>query len=58
MRLGVRDDGVGLPTGLDWRNTGSLGLRLVQMLAGQLRGTVELRQEGGTEFQVTFKLPK
>ena len=37
--LRVSDDGVGLPAGLDWRQSRSLGLRLVQMLAGQLNGT-------------------
>ena len=34
----------GLPAGLDWRQADSLGLRLVQILAGQLRATVEVCQ--------------
>ena len=38
--LRVADTGVGLPAGLDWRQSRSLGLRLVQMLAGQMHGTV------------------
>ena len=52
----VSDNGIGLPPGLDWRQCSSLGLRLVQMLTGQLGGTVEVQtQEGqGTEFQVVF----
>lgn len=52
--LRVRDNGIGLPEGLDWRHTRSLGLRLVQMLAKQLRGTVEASRESGTEFSVRF----
>ena len=40
--LRVRDNGTGLPAGLDWRQADSLGLRLVQMLAGQLHATVEV----------------
>jgi PAS domain S-box-containing protein len=52
--LRVRDDGVGLPAGLDWRKTRSLGLRLVQMLTGQLGGTVEVRGGEGTAFEITF----
>ncbi len=54
--LSVRDDGVGLPPELDWREPPTLGLRLVHMLARQLRGTVELGEgEGaGTEFRVKF----
>ena len=55
--LRVHDDGVGLPAGLDWRESSSLGLRLVQMLAGQLRGTAEPGPGPGTVFRVNFVLP-
>ena len=54
--LSVRDSGVGLPAGLDWRNAPSLGLRLVHMLARQLNGTVAVRSGTGTEFLVKFSL--
>lgn len=54
--LRVRDSGIGLPAGLSWRDSPSLGLRLVQMLAAQLRGTVEVMSGPGTEFQVKFAL--
>jgi len=54
--LRVRDNGIGLPVGLDWRHSSSLGLRLVQILAGQLRGTVETGAGPGAEFQVNFPL--
>jgi two-component sensor histidine kinase len=41
--LTVSDNGVGLPPGFDWRNTESLGLKLVNILAEyQLRGRVEV----------------
>jgi PAS domain S-box-containing protein len=52
--LGVRDNGAGLPAGLDWRQARSLGLRLVHILAGQLRATVEVSSGEGTEFTITF----
>ena len=52
--LRVRDNGMGLPPGLDWRQADSLGLRLVQMLAGQLHAAVEVAGGEGTEFTVTF----
>ena len=58
VSMSVRDNGVGLPEGLDWRQARSLGLRLVQMLAGQLHGTSELNRLDGTEFLITFKLPE
>lgn len=50
----VRDNGVGLPPGLDIQNTKSLGLKLVQMLTKQLKGTLTCRAEAGTEFQLVF----
>jgi PAS domain S-box-containing protein len=52
--LRVSDDGVGLPGEGDWRESRSLGLRLVQMLTQQLHGTVEVWPGPGTEFRVAF----
>jgi PAS domain S-box-containing protein len=54
--LHVRDNGVGLPADLDWRQSPSLGLRLVKMLAKQMRGTVQTGPGPGTEFQINFKV--
>jgi PAS domain S-box-containing protein len=56
--LRVRDNGKGLPAGLDWRQANSLGLRLVQMLAGQLHGTLEVSGGEGADFSLTFLEPK
>ena len=53
--LGVRDNGVGLPVA--WRQSPSLGLQLVQILAGQVHGTLDVRTDGGTSFALTFALP-
>jgi two-component sensor histidine kinase len=52
--LAVRDDGVGFPAGLDYRTAESMGLQLVNLLAGQLDGTLELVRAGGTEFRIVF----
>ena len=54
-RLTVSDDGVGLPPGLDFRNTASLGLQLVITLTGQLNGTIEHPEGKGTTFVITFR---
>jgi PAS domain S-box-containing protein len=51
--LTVRDNGVGLPKGLDTRRTQSLGLQLVDGLTAQLRGTIEHSSGPGTEFKLT-----
>ena len=53
----VGDNGVGLPEDLDWRNTDSLGLKLVNMLTGQLEGESELYRSDGTGFKITFPIP-
>jgi PAS domain S-box-containing protein len=52
--LWVRDYGIGLPEELEWRQAKTLGLRLVRILAGQLRGTVATGPGPGAEFRVTF----
>jgi two-component sensor histidine kinase len=56
VTLRVSDNGSGLPAGIDWRRSRSLGLRLVQMLTDQIGGTVEVltRPGEGTQFEVTF----
>lgn len=54
LRLTVADDGPGLPAGLDWRNTETLGLQLVTTLAEQLGGTVTLDQSEGAAFSIIF----
>jgi two-component sensor histidine kinase len=45
-----RDNGIGIPAELDWRDTQSLGLRLVNTLVDQLNGTIELDRTAGTQF--------
>ena len=56
IELIVSDNGVGIPKDLDFRNTESLGLRLITNLTEkQLQGKVELNRNKGTEFQIKFK---
>ena len=52
--LTVGDNGAGLPPGLDFRNTTSLGLQLVNTLVGQLEGTIGLADGSGTRFRITI----
>ncbi|UCE40500.1 MAG: PAS domain S-box protein [Candidatus Aminicenantes bacterium] len=55
-RLVVKDDGTGLPEGLDFREAKTLGLQLVTDLVKQINGSIKLKKthETGTEFVVTF----
>jgi len=52
--LVVRDNGDGLPKDLDFRNTETLGLQLVNTLTDQIGGSIELGSSAGTEVKVTF----
>jgi two-component sensor histidine kinase/CheY-like chemotaxis protein len=52
--LTVRDDGIGFPKDLDFRNTESLGLQIVTALTKQLDGSIELSNGAGTAFTITF----
>jgi PAS domain S-box-containing protein len=54
--LCVRDTGVGLPEGLDFRHTDTLGLQLVYLLTEQLGGTITLEHAGGTTFTLIVPL--
>lgn len=54
VTLTVADTGVGMPPGLDFRNTVTLGLQLVNMLASQLGGHVSMESRGGTVFIIRF----
>ncbi|MGA1875293.1 MAG: PAS domain-containing protein [bacterium] len=56
--LTVSDNGAGLPKGLEIEKCESLGLKLVNVLVKQLKGTLQLGRPGtgnGTECIITFK---
>jgi two-component sensor histidine kinase/HAMP domain-containing protein len=54
VRLMVKDDGIGFPEGLDIATAPSLGLQLVNNLALQLDGALEMRRGQGSMFILTF----
>jgi len=54
LRLSVRDDGVGLPEGLDLARSSSLGLQIVHTLVKQLHADLEVEVAGGTCFRITI----
>ena len=55
IELRVADDGVGFPENLNFRKAESLGLQIVNLLVGQLGGTIELDRTNGTAFTVAFR---
>jgi two-component sensor histidine kinase/sensor domain CHASE-containing protein len=56
LLLQVADDGVGVPEGLEITTASSLGMRIVVILAQQLKGTLRLERpaEGGSSFLLEF----
>lgn len=54
--LTVRDDGPGLPEGLDPSSSGGLGLQLASALADQLDGSLSWRNDGGASFSLAFEV--
>jgi len=54
IELTVVDNGVGIPEAVKNGSPDSLGLRLVQNLASQLDGKIDVRNEGGTVVRIFF----
>jgi PAS domain S-box-containing protein len=55
LALIVSDNGVGFPAEMDFRQTASLGLQLVNTLTDQLEGTITLARNHGTTFKIVFR---
>jgi len=54
ITLAVADNGIGMPEGIDPAHSATLGLQLVSMLARQLRGRIEMANNRGTSWEITF----
>ena len=54
----VKDDGIGVPEGIDIKKSDSLGVQLVTLLSRQLNGTIEVDTAPykGTGFTITFEV--
>lgn len=55
--LSVRDDGCGLPADFDIAGLDSLGIKLINVLTRQMRGTIEI-ETGGPGGAFTFHIPR
>jgi two-component sensor histidine kinase len=56
ITLTVSDNGIGFPEHVDFRQSPSLGLTLINSLVEQLNGTIELDRSKGTTFTITFNV--
>ena len=48
----VEDTGIGFPQSIDFKNTSSLGLQLVNTLVDQIGGEIESKKGPGTKFEI------
>ncbi len=57
IELEYADNGIGIPKDLDWKNSNTLGLKLVLTLVeNQLDGSIDLDNTNGTKFIIKFNI--
>lgn len=56
ISLSIADNGAGFRDNTDWHEAKTLGLVIIRSLARQLRGSIEVNCENGTEIMITFPL--
>ncbi len=54
VTLSVADQGIGLPEAFDWKDSKSMGLPIVDILATQIGGSFTVESNNGARFSVTF----
>jgi two-component system, sensor histidine kinase PdtaS len=50
----IKDNGVGFPKDINFKETTSLGLQIVNLLNEQIEGCIELETNKGTKFSIFF----
>jgi|GEM_PF-489967 len=50
----IKDSGSGLPEDFDIKKSKSLGLKIVNLLVRQIRGTIDISKRDGAEFTIIF----
>lgn len=55
ISIEVSDNGSGFSKEVDFKNIDSLGLQLVATLVDQIEGKLEMNQEKGSSFRITFE---
>lgn len=56
FNLVVKDNGVGLPSDLDFEKSTSLGMKIVNKLVMQIEGKMEYSYSNGAKFSIDFKI--
>ena len=55
FQLKVEDNGIGFPDNIEFENTDSLGLQLINSLTEQIDGTINLNTNNGASITISFK---
>lgn len=55
MVFKIKDDGIGIDSDLDSRESNSLGMKLIRTLSKQLNAEIKVGREGGVEFEFRFE---
>ncbi|MUH01442.1 PAS domain S-box protein [Scytonema sp. UIC 10036] len=55
LTLIVQDNGVGLPLDFESKRRKTLGINLIEGLVKQLRGSIEINSQQGTQFKINLK---
>ncbi len=57
LQLTIMDNGIGMQDGFDWKNSNTLGFKLVRTLVeNQLEGSIDMNSNNGTEFIIKFNI--
>lgn len=54
IKMVIGDNGSGIPENVNFRNTETLGLQLVNTLTEQINGTITMKRNKGTIFEIIF----
>jgi PAS domain S-box-containing protein len=54
IKMVIADNGIGMPESVNYKNTETLGLQLVNTLAEQINGTISMERNKGTIFEIIF----
>jgi two-component sensor histidine kinase len=54
IKMLIADNGRGIPEEINYKNTETLGLQLVNTLTEQINGTISMKQNKGTIFEIIF----
>ncbi len=55
IEASISDDGIGIPEKVDFKSVQSFGLNLIDLLTRQIKGSIEVNRNSGTEFVIKFR---